>query len=64
MRCPRARTVLPLLLADHRPLHRPQLLDVRGGGAEEAVEAVEAAEAVESVRPLLEDAVTPGPRSW
>ena len=60
MRCPPTRTVLPLLLADHRPLPRPQLLDVRGGGAEEAVEAVEA---VESVRPLLEDAVTPGPRS-
>ena len=57
MRCSPARTVLPLLLADHRPLHRPQLLDVRGGGAEEAVEAVE------SVRPLLEDAVTPGPGS-
>ena len=58
--------MLPLLLADHRPLPRPQLLDVRGGGAEEAVEAVEAAEAVEaveSVGPLLEDAVTPGPRS-
>ena len=60
MGCSPARTVLPLLLADHRPLHRPQLLDVRGGGAEEAVEAVEA---VESVRPLLEAAVTPGPGS-
>ena len=48
------------LLAAQRPLPRPQLLDVHGGGAEEAVEAVEA---VEGLRPLLEDAVTPGPRS-
>ena len=41
-------------------LPRPQLLDVRGGGPEEAVEAVEV---VEGLRSLLEDAVTPGPRS-
>ena len=44
-------------------LPRPQLLDVRGGGAEEAVEAVEALEVAEGLRPVLEDAVTPGPRS-
>ena len=49
--------MLGLLLAAQRPLPRPQLLDVRGGGAEEAVEAVE------GLRPLLEDAVAPGPRS-
>ena len=51
--------MLGLLLAAQCPLHR-QLLDVRGCGAEEAVEAVEV---VEGLRPLLEDAVAPGPRS-
>ena len=55
--------MLGLLLAAQRPLPRPQLLDVGGGGAEEAVEALEAVEAVEGLRPLLKDAVTPGPRS-